>query len=99
MTASEELIRAAARQQRYLTRDNMDLLEVEASGVREKSLSIWSRHLTVQLGGAFCGTGRLKFDLLDAEGRVVGQSSCMAQFSGVVDATAATVHSVAVEEI
>lgn len=99
MTDYGMLIRAAAREQIYLTPINLDLLRVQAAGVREGRLSIWDRHIDVLANGNFAGSGRLRFDLLDTHGVVIGQSSCRAEFSGVVDESGAAIHATAVDEL
>ena len=53
----EDSIRAAARQQNYLSRDNLDLLGIDAPRVREERLSIFIRNIDIQRNGGFAGSG------------------------------------------
>ncbi|MCZ8086846.1 MAG: hypothetical protein O9257_05885 [Brevundimonas sp.] len=94
----KDSIRAAARKQHYLSRDNLDLLEIDALGVREERFSIFNRNIDIQPSGAFVGLGRLRFAVTDGSGVMTGRSSCEAHFSGRLTSDGAEIHSVAVEE-
>lgn len=94
----QDMIRIAARQQHYLTPENLELLEIEAAEVRQERFSIFNRTISVQPNGDFFGSGRLRFAVAGDTGVVFDHMSCEAQFSGRLTETSAEIHSVAVEE-
>ncbi|MCA3698608.1 MAG: hypothetical protein IOB84_02300 [Brevundimonas sp.] len=94
----QDMIHIAARQQHYLTPENLELLEIDAAEVRLKRFSTFNWTVSVQSNVEFLGFSRLRFAVADDTGVIFDHMSCEAQFFGRLTETSAAIHSVAVEE-